>query len=382
MTTSSSSHKRVAPKTIEAVLAEYAEDVVAGGVIPLSHPSGLGGADHWFVETLAGPLCLRRTSLADRTLEQVQYSQAVLWHAVWEGFELVPLPIETRDQHGFLVRGDDVWEVLPWFDGEKEELRHQFVPGYPQLSKNSPPSQQMSPYRAVETARIVSAMLTLAQFHGATAMFPLPHAPQTHSHGLADALNQWREWLDGPLERLRHTVATRRDENKLLHEIGVRADAFLQSLETILPSVELHLTRGARLAVAIQPSLGNAHRRHLLFDENGVCGLLDMKDLCADSVTRDVASLLGSLAGSDTMLWNYGMLAYESIRPLDDDELYMVHAFNIASLVLTGLKLLERVYFRNESLASEQYDAIASELAWQEHRLTMLRYRRTGGAAA
>lgn len=379
---------------LDAILAEYEEDIVAGGVIPLAHPSGLSGAAHWFVETLAGPLCLRRTSLATRSLEQVEYAQAVLWHAVWEGFELVPLPIETRRHQGFLVRGGDVWELLPWFDGTKEELQPQFVPGYPPLAPGATTGSnpQIAPYRSVPHAHIVSAMLTLAQFHEATATFPLPHPPQTHSRGLASALTQWQWWLDGNLERLRHTIETTRTrdvsgdascatQHRIPTELAASALAFLDGLEPILPSVELHLARGSRLTVSVQPSLGNAHRRHLLFDDSGVCGLLDMKELGADNVTRDVASLLGSLAGSDTMLWNYGMLAYESIRPIDDDELYMVHAFNIASLGLTGLALLERAYLRNERLASGQCDAMISELAWQEHRLSILRFRR-GGAAA
>lgn len=373
---------------LESVLAQYDEEVVAGGIVPLAHPSGLGSSAHWFVDTFTGAHCLRRRERHLVSRDALEYSQAVLWHAVWEGFEILPLPRETQNRQGFVEFDGGIWELLPWLDGEKEELQHQFVPGFPPLSGALHQSRNLAPYRAIEHARIVSAMMTLAQFHGASATFPLPYSAQTSSRSLQAALTKWQWWLDGNLERLRHAIVTQVIPH---HEIAPRANSFLEGLEPILSSVESHLARGTHLQVAIQPSLGNAHRRHLFFDEHGVCGICDMTAICADSVARDVATLLGSLAGSDTMLWNYGTLAYESIRPLTDDELYLVHAFNIASLVLTGLSLLERVYFGESSsanvnfssvpLSSGQYDAILDELAWQEHRLGSLQFRKRGRVA-
>ncbi len=109
------------------------------------------------------------------------------------------------------------------------------------------------------------------------------------------------------------------------------------------------LSRSSRLTSPIQPVIGNACRRHFRFDDDGVCGILDLKEIVVDTVALDIATLLGSLAEADERLWRLGLKAYSQVRPLSDNELLLLEAFDCSRVVLEGLDYLSRHFLLRDT---------------------------------
>ena len=352
-------------QTIRTVLSEYPKDYRIGKIYPLLHLGSLGEAEYWMVETVAGSFCLRGHSQEILSINRLQYIQAVLWHAVYEGFDLVPLPLETRKHKGMVENGGRLWELLPWLEGHKIDA-----------------------FEKVDTTQIVSAMLSLAQFHEVTSTFPLPNEPLGLSGSIQRLFTRWKSWVGGEIHELANGIRARQretsglvtsdfQEGELIRESLVLMDHFLMFGGEAMTM----LTRGGRLLVPIQPVIGNVSRRHLLFDEDGLCGMIDFKELGADSVSLDVASLLSSLAGNDPKLWSYGLKAYRSIRPLSDEELYLMIAFDFAEMMLVGLEWLDLLFLKRREFRKEQKQAILERLRWQTGRLNQYRFGQTNFVA-
>ena len=340
-------------KAIRTVLSEYPEDHRIGKIYPHAYVAGLSGAEHWIVESAVGRFRLRCLPQNALTINRLQYIQAVLWHAVYEGFDMVPLPCETLEHKGFVEYGGTMWELLPWLDGKI-------------IGSHDP----------VSATHIVSAMMTLAQFHEATSTFPLPNEPHGWSEGIQGQLTRWKSWIGSDIHELTNRIRVRQKETKDLREMELIRESFvlLDHFLTFGGQAMAMFVRGSRLSVPIQPVIGNVNRRHLLFDADGVCGMVDFKELGADSVALDIASLLGSLAGNDPKLWSYGLKAYRSIRPLSDEELYLMTAFDFAEMVLSGLEWIKLVFLKDREFRSEQRQSILERIRWQTRRLNHYRF--------
>jgi len=317
------------------------------------------------VEAAAGNFCLRGQSQETLSIDRLQYIQAVLWQSIYEGFDLVPLPLETREHKGIVECGGRLWELLPWLEGHK-----------------------IDSFEKVDSTQVVSAMLALAQFHEVTSTFPLPNEPLGLSPAIQKHFARWKSWAGGEIHELANRIrswqretsdlqASDFQEGELIRESLVLLDHFL----VFGGEAMTMLARGGRLPVPIQPVIGNVSRRHLLYDEAGLCGIIDFKELGADSVSLDIASLLGSLAGNDPKLWSYGLKAYRSLRPLNDEELYLMMAFDFAEMILVGLEWLNLLFFKRREFRREQKQAILDRLRWQTHRLNQYRFGQTNFVA-
>jgi len=347
-------------KTIRTVLSEYPKDYRIGKIYPLLHLAGLSEAECWMVETMSGNFCLRGQSQEVLSINRLQYIQSVLWHAVYEGFDLVPLPIETRQHKGIVECDGQLWELLPWLEGHKIDF-----------------------FEKVDSTQIVSAMLSLAQFHEVTSTFPLPNEPLGLSPTIQKYFTRWKNWVGGDIHELASRIRTRQRETSELQEVELIRESLVLLDHFLMFGGEAMtmFTRGSRLPVPIQPVIGNISRRHLLFDEDGLCGMIDFKELGADSVSLDIASLLGDLAGNDPKLWSYGLKAYRSIRPLSDEELYLMIAFDFAEMILVGLEWMDLLFLKQREFRQEQKQAILERLRRQTGRLNQYRFGQTNFVA-
>ena len=321
----------------QQILSAYPDGCQTDAVTPLFPSAALGRCRYWMVESFEGTFCLRRWPKEQTNIERLQFIQAVLWHAVCEGIETVPLPLETREHKGIVRCDDSFWELMPWIGGDLEDS-----------DDEAGKSEWEDP--DTELFRIASAMVALAQFHEATASFPLPDPPQSFSMGIQERLFRCRTWVAELLPTLRRTLESicnipQNDVEFRLARIGV------EYLDLVAPrSVAnmVSLRRAANLPVSVQPTIRNACFRHLRFDEDGVCGMIDFTELGVDAVSLDIATLLGSLVGEDAGAWNYGLKAYQSFRPLSDNERYLTVAFDEAQTFLEGLEYLNAVFLKEE----------------------------------
>ncbi len=322
----------------QQVLSAYPHGFQTDAVTPLFPGTGLGRCRHWMVDAPEGVFCLRRWPKEEKRIERLQYAQAVLWQAVCEGIETVPLPMETEEHKGIVVADDSFWELMPWIDGADETSFDDSLPA------------------PAEPFEIATAMMSLAQFHEATSDFPLPDLPRGISAGIKTRLASCRTWISRRLPMLQSMLQN--VENLPQNDVECRfACAGLAFLGLIVPLAGKNmvlLSRAARLGVPIQPVVGNACRRHFRFDADGVRGIIDFKELTADNIALDIAMLLGSLAESDASAWNFGLKAYQSIRPLNDNERYLITAFDVSQQFLEGLEYLNAVFIDEKPFTALQ----------------------------
>ena len=328
------------------ILSAYSERFHAADVVRLDPSRTLGDCRYWRIETAGEMFCLRQWPKGTPEKERMQFVQAVLWHSVCEGVDFVPLPFETLENKGFVEHENGYWELLPWIGDEEES------------------GATSAEVREREAFQTVSAMMSLAQFHLAVSTFPLPNFPRSISPGIRNDLAEWEKWITGRFsslfEILRGTAdcPAHRPENRL-------AEAGLSLLNRAVKSagnLMVLLTRAARISVPILPTIGNAHRRHLRFDDDGVYGILDLKEITIDGVSRDIATLLASLAGTDPLLWNLGIKAYRQVRPLFDEELFVLEAFDRSRLFLEALGYLERIFLHGDPCNEFQVHEIGHRL--------------------
>jgi len=132
------------------VVAAYPDDCQPQSERYLAGAGGFSGACFWRLETGRGPLCLRRWPREHPTRDRLEFIQAVLWHVVQEGFDRLPLPLETRSHAGYVCEAGTLWELTPWVRGKADY------------------------HQAPSRTKLAAAVTALATFHRAAASFPLP----------------------------------------------------------------------------------------------------------------------------------------------------------------------------------------------------------------
>jgi len=320
------------------VLEAYPEDCRSDELELLGAAGGFSGARFWRVSSRAGLLCLRRWPREHPSAERLEFIQAVLWHVVREGFELVPLPLSTRLHKGYVRHEGHLWELAPWMPGKADFREH--------------PTDK----------KLAAAMVALARFHRAAAAFPLPNPPHSRSPGIHDRLTQLQSWVDGDLDRLAEAV-----EPGYWPDVEERAATLFQLVPQAAGAVLGRLKASMQYRVSLQPCIRDVWHKHVLFEGGRVSGLVDFGSMGAENVAADVARLLGSMARDDPHLWRVGLDAYTSVRPLSEAELSLMSAFDSSTVLMAGLNWIDWIYrqrrvFDNRDAVLQRLDDIISRL--------------------
>jgi homoserine kinase type II len=324
--------------TIRRVLAGYEARWQPTRLQPVNAAGSFSGARLWRLETLGAPLCLRQWPAEYPTQERLEFIQAVLWHVKQEGFELAPVPLETRRRVGYVRQEGHFWELAPWLPGQAD-------------------------YRqAPSTAKLSAALRALAQFHRAAATFPLAEPEAMPSPGIAERAERLAGLVHGGLDSLAAAVV-----DGDWPELAARARTLIRLFPFASASVGRFLAEGAKLAVPIQPAIRDVWHEHVLFVGDRVSGLVDFGALRAESVSADVARLLGSLVGDEPGGWQTGLNAYETVRMLSPAERRLVTAFDRSGVLLSGLQWLDWIYlqgriFANRAAVVARLDEIVARL--------------------
>ncbi len=310
---------------IARILRLFPDDCQPRHVEPFHAPDSFSGAALWRLSTPRGTLCLRQWPAGHPNQQRLEFIQAVLWHVDQEGFHHVPLPLETHHRHGYVWHAGRLWELTPWLPGTAD-------------------------YRTRPSMlRLYNALKTLAVFHRAAATFPLPDAGPDYSPGCVERLQRLRTLLNERLAVLRGSI----DESSgaaLVEPARRVCELFERAAPRHLEMLEL----AARLRVGIQPCIRDIWHAHVLYTGEEVSGLVDFGAMRPENVAADVARLLGSLAGDDTQAWKLGLRAYQRVRPLSQDELALVTAFDRGTVLMGGLQWLEWLYIERRQFANQQ----------------------------
>jgi len=301
-----------------------------------SHDSSVR-AELWKVETVTGPMLLRRWPVEHPTTEHLEFVHAVLWHAANEGFDRIAAPVITNDGRGFVFVKDHLWQLEPWMYG--------------------------SPDYAVAQSedKLAGALMALAEFHNAVSSFPIAQSPLAISSDIQERLRRLRRMVACDFERIvGETLA-----KSLPAPVEDAAHRILRAAPPLFGNLMTLLTRGSRLVGPVQPCLRGVRAKHVFYEEDYVTGLVDFVSLGVDSPALDVAALLSEMAGQDPHLWNLGLNAYQLYRELSDDERYLIVAFDRTRSLTYGLSQIQQSDPNRETLelTADCLEAIVDSLS-------------------
>jgi Ser/Thr protein kinase RdoA (MazF antagonist) len=130
-------------------------------------------------------------------------------------------------------------------------------------------------------------------------------------------------------------------------------------LRSHVPRVPAALAHSAD-ALPLQPCLCDIWHDHVLFQDDGVSGVIDYGAVKQDHVAVDLARLLGSLVGDNTELWTVGLRAYRTMRPLSEQEERLAWALDRTGTVIALGTWLRWIYREKRSWTDE--DAVAGRV--------------------
>lgn len=335
-----------------SVLCAYAADCQPQSVEFLDTAGGFSGARLWRLTAPRGQLCLRRWPPEHPTPNRLEFIQAVLWHVHQEGFDRVPLPVETLSHAGYVRHEDHLWELTPWFDGTPEYAA------------------------APNPRRRAAAMQALAAFHRAAESFPIAEAARCQSPGIVERHAQLVALVSGGFERLRSAVAAACSASRAEHDDARCATVagIIELFPRAAPRVQSLLAQAVRLDVQLAPCLRDIWADNVLFVGDEVTGIVDVGAMRPENVAADVARLLGSLAEDDRAAWKAALAAYEEIRPLSEVEAILATAFDASGVLLGGINWLSWLYLDRRTFA--QPARVQARLEYFRRRLSVLAHDR------
>jgi Ser/Thr protein kinase RdoA (MazF antagonist) len=254
----------------------------------------------------------------------LQWIHAVLRHVANAGCRVIPVPLATESGPSFVDWHQRLWELSPW------------QPGIADFERDPRP------------AKLQAAMHMLADFHCAASSYPGCKTTVGPAAGLPARIAFMRQLDDGLLARLWNCV----------HHQG---SAFFPEAQAILTAYERHRERVALMlsdaidrAVRNHVCLRDVWHDHVLFLDERVTGLVDFGAMQVDCAAADLSRLLGSLVPDDEQKWLQALAAYESKRPLTENERLAVRAYDVSSVLLSGMNWLRWLL-----IDGREFDALA-----------------------
>jgi homoserine kinase type II len=302
----------------------------------------MSGAQFWRITSRRGLHVLRRWPTEHPTADHLRFIHTVINHAAKRGLSFLPAPIITRDGETFFHHAGHLWELAAWMPG---------VANY----EHSPNDEKLR-----------AAMTALAQFHNAVADFvpPLEIAATLRVAGSQLAVPR-------RLARLRELTHDRINElsrainDTTWPDLAPLARAFIAALPNAIPRAIAQLAPLANVALPLQPCLRDVWHDHILFTGNEVTGLIDFGAVDIDTPATDIARLLAScfpprsgeglgegLPSED--VWQIGLNAYTTTRPLMQQESQAVFALDAANPILAGCNWINWIYVERRKFENRQ----------------------------
>jgi len=323
------------------VVERYPSPCRPGGVEYLGGAGGFSGARFWRLTTPYGRLCLRRWPEEHPSPSHLAQIHRVLQHVFLSGCQLVPVPLKTSDGHTFVEHNRRLWELTPWLPGNANFLQR--------------PTRD----------KLVGAAQALARFHQAAETSLGPAGSDRPSPAVGQRHEQLLQLQRGGAPSIRGHVPSR-----CWPGLSARAVVILDFFDGLAPQIVAMLDDARRSAVRLQPCIRDIWHDHVLFQGNEVSGLVDFGAMQIDSVAGDIARLFGSIVGDDPRGWETAQHAYESIRPLSDNERSLIPVLDRSAVLLSGMNWL--LWICEEQREFEGQNVILSRLDVTIQRLRRL----------
>jgi len=328
----------VDPYVFDELLARYSASVQPqSGLQSLGGAGGLSGARLWRFHSRDGDLVLRAwppDGPGPEHLKRVHH-----WLFLTEDMGFTPVPV--RDLAGQSLQDFEGthWEIAPWLKGQADSSH---PPALPHLQ---------------------AAFAGLAAFHQRLA------CEQTEgvSPGLRLRTEAVTHLVEGGLDRLETAIQRRPGSPRSLPAAALR---WLTLARTVAPRMLDSLRKASALVIRIQPCLRDARPEHFLFEGNSLTGIVDFGAMGVDTVSGDLARLIGEWLDGDSTTRGRALEAYERIRPLKPAEITLIGVFESSADLLIGERWVRWHYLENRRFDDPQ--AVASGLARGLRRLERL----------
>lgn len=291
------------------ILSYWIIDADKATAQPLDNASGFSGAQLWRVAYRDRQFLLRKWP------SQPLRERITGIHGFQQFLSLcglpVPVPVPALATGQSVVLSDGVWELAPWMPGDADY------------------------WRDPRPAKLEAALRMLARVHLAAARIETIPNPLTPPVGEAPGMRRREDRLHNLL-RVEFRDLSRAVERA---PVGVErriVEEALRLIERALPSqVDRSLAWRDR-PLPLQMCLRDVWHDHVLFTGDNVTGLIDFGAIGFDSPMVDVARLLGSMVADNREGWRVGLAAYESVRPLNDDERQSVDYIDSSGTLLSA----------------------------------------------
>ena len=277
--------------------------------------------------------CLRRWPPQSLSRARLTGLHRLLRHISLQGISEVAVPLTALNGATLCEFEGALWQLEPWLPGT--------------ASFHQQPS----------SARLKSAFELLARWHLAAKSFVPANEEaewfRTQSSAIPAAVTErrakFRSLLNGGLTKLQqqHARASR--------------DAFFDTAQNLLLAIRTHaanilqqLDFAASRPVAVQPCLRDVWHDHVLFVDDKASGIVDPSACRTENVASDVSRLLGSLVEDDASAREVSLAAYQTVRPLSDDEQFLISVLDRSGVLLSGQTWLQRIYLHNQTIAQPE----------------------------
>ncbi|MBX7168515.1 MAG: phosphotransferase [Pirellulales bacterium] len=329
---------------IAAVLPAYPDHLADAEVVTAVVGGGFSGARLWRLHTAAGDYGVRQWPISGPDARRLAWIHRVIRFAAEHGCSGLAVAQQTRQGETFVEHAGQIWEIAPW------------LPGSPAVG---PPCS---------SEQVAAALEALAEFHLAVGELPPPEAGIGPARVIAERLDRVETLLRGDWQAIASAV-----RNGRLASIDATATAAMGPIEKLLPPLAIELSSRRTVQVPWCPCLRDIWRQNVLFAGGQVSGIIDYGALRTDSPATDIVRLLGSLAANDDALWQTGLAAYESRRPLAHGERSSLAALDHSTVVLSCVNWLEWLYRDRKAFAD--IEAVARQFLAAVSRLFNLNDR-------
>jgi hypothetical protein len=301
---------------------------IAGAACQLVESDGFSGARLWRVADGARHYCLRRWPEGTDPA-RVSAINTVLVQA---DLPFIPRPVVANSLQSVVIQGSYAWTLQPWMAGHC-------------IAKLPPPQDQLR-----------NGMQALAQFHRSTEICGFTDQampPQGTRAGPPSGLQSRITLAVAYLQHKLQAIARAHVPSQLT-ELQPRRERLLSLFLELAPRLVDESRAVLQRSVALQPCIRDIHAGHVLFTSDHVTGLIDFDAMRVDHVATDLARLLGSFCGDDFELWEFGLAAYEEIRPLSRYERNLVVHYDRLAVLLTGLQWLDWMLLEGKQFELER----------------------------